>query len=759
MEIHVSDEIHAISRFARDEAMRTGSYAIGIDHIFLGIIRHHDNEACEALTSLGIELGAIRDAVESEILASESIPFSAIDKINFSKAAQRLMSIAIVEASRYEDDKVSSMHLLLAISKCENSVTDNYLKYHAIGYEALSEFVARKKKKDAPGKESSGDESEISLEEYGTDLTALAAAGTLDPVVGRDDEINRVVEILGRRKKNNAMLVGEPGVGKSAIVESIALKIASGNITPTLKNKRLIALDITSVVAGTRFRGDFEKRLKSIIAELKAHPEIILFIDEFHTMVGAGGAPGSLDAANMLKPALARGELQCIGATTISDFSKTVKKDASLDRRFQTVMVEPMNIEQSIAVLQKLKEKYEQFHNVQYSDDAIEACVRLTDRYLTDRALPDKAIDALDETGSMVRIRTNGESHKTCTVKADDIAQTVSRMSGVPVSKVAESEGKKLMEMSKRLRSRVIGQDDAVDTVVRAIRRSRAGLKSPSRPIGSFLFLGSTGVGKTMLAKCLADLLFGSEDSLIRIDMSEYSESFTTSRLIGAPPGYVGYDEGGQLSEQILHHPYSVVLLDEIEKAHPDIFNLLLQVLDEGRLTDGNGRSINFCNTVIIMTSNAGTKEIEEYGSGVGFATTGKNSTRDRRTLIDKALRKVFPPEFLNRIDERVYFNPLNKADIERIVDLELESLRKRAAEAGYKLSISTSVKRMVAEAGLDPAYGARQLKRAVVNYIENPIAEFIITDRMNRDANVNELTTLSVTARTGSTETIVKRK
>ena len=529
------------------------------------------------------------------------------------------------------------------------------------------------------------------------------------------------------------MLIGEPGVGKSAIVEGLALKIAAGDVPPALRRKRLISLDIASVVAGTRYRGDFEKRLKGIIENLKANPDIILFIDEFHTIVGAGGAQGSLDAANMLKPALARGEIQCIGATTMDEFTKIIEKDGALDRRFLKVVVEAADVPQSIDILRNLQENYENFHNVKYSPEAIEACVKQTDRYITDRALPDKAIDVMDEAGSMVRLRMARNRNGSNIVDADDIACVVSRMTGIPVSKVAESEGHRLLAMKDRLRGEVIGQDEAVDTVVRAIRRNRAGLKDPHRPVGTFLFFGPTGVGKTRLAKCLAEFLFDSEDNMVRVDMSEYSEKFTSSRLVGAPPGYVGHEEGGQLSEKVRRKPYCVVLLDEIEKAHPDIFNLLLQVLDEGRLTDSVGRTVSFRNTIVIMTSNVGSRELEEYGSGVGFASPGKDVEKDRRSVLEKAVKKLFPPEFINRVDEKVYFNPLTREDLKKIIDLELKDLKARVQEAGYKLVVTPQAKEFVADAGYDPAYGARPLKRAVTRLIEDPVSEYIITDRMLR--------------------------
>ena len=566
------------------------------------------------------------------------------------------------------------------------------------------------------------------LEEFGYDITKAAREGKLDPLVGREDEIQRVIQILGRRRKNNPMLVGDPGVGKSAIAEGIAIKIVTGDIPPVLADKRLVSLDLGSIVAGTKYRGDFEKRLKSIINEVAASPDVILFIDEFHTIVGAGGASGSLDAANMLKPALARGDIQCIGATTLDEFRKIVEKDGALDRRFQKIIVEHTDIPQSISILDRLKTNYEKHHNVIYLDDAIEACVRMSDRYITDRCLPDKAIDAMDEAGSMVRLKN---PKKTGRVTAEDVATVISKMTGIPSGRIAEGEGSKLMKMKEKLQGRIIGQDDAVDKVVRAIRRNRAGIKDPGKPIGTFLFFGPTGVGKTELAKALAEYLFDSEENMVRLDMSEYMEKFNVSRLIGAPPGYVGFEEGGQLSERVRRKPYCVVLLDEVEKAHPDVFNILLQVMDEGRLTDSNGRTVSFRNTIVIMTSNVGSRELEEYGSGVGFSTAGRNIRNNRKSVLEKAVRKAFPPEFINRVDEQIYFNSLTREDIEKIIDIELKGLRKRVREAGYELTITPSAKRFVAEEGYDPSYGARPLKRAIQKHIEDPVSEHIIMSRM----------------------------
>lgn len=744
MEIKISDELNDIIRYARDEAMRTGSYGIGPDHLFLGILRHGENAACKVIVGLGVDTDGFKRFIDSHIFTNEPIPYSESEKISFSRYAQNVLSITVLEASRQGVSEAGSLHLLLALCRTTENYGQAYLRQHGVDYGRLLGYMRDEGllnsvpgTEDEPGAEDAqegGQEQKQDrsvIEDFGFDLTKAAAEGKLDPVVGRETEIARVIEILGRRKKNNPMLIGEPGVGKSAIVEGIALRIAAGEISPALAKKRLISLDIASVVAGTKYRGDFEKRLKSIIREVGSNPDIILFIDEFHTIVGAGGAQGSLDAANILKPALARGELQCIGATTMDEFSKIVEKDGALDRRFQKIVVEPTDIRQSVAILRNIKPNYEDFHKVTYTEEALEACVRLTDRYVTGKFLPDKAIDALDEAGSMIRLNLAKSGRSGNVVDAEDIATVVSKMTGIPVNKVAESEGNRIMRMKDRLRSRIIGQDDAIEKVVRAIQRNRAGLKDPDRPIGTFLFFGPTGVGKTWLAKCLAEYLFDSQDSIVRIDMSEYMEKFTVSRLVGAPPGYVGYEEGGQLSERVRRKPYSVVLLDEIEKAHPDIFNILLQVLDEGRLTDSNGRVVNFRNTIVIMTSNVGSRELDEYGSGVGFATSGKNVPKNRQSVLEKAIKSSFPPEFINRVDERIFFNSLTKEDMEKIIDIELKDLRTRAGEAGYRLVVTPAARRFIAEAGFDPAFGARPLKRAVMKYVEDPVSEFIISDRI----------------------------
>ena len=775
MQLQISDDLNLVIKYAREEAMRTGSYGIGPDHLFLGIIRHEENAAFTTLRNLGVEPADLKAFIDQRIFTGETIPYEQIEHIAFSRQAQNVLSITVMEASRLKSPQAMPQHLLLALCRTTESYGQVFQRSHGIDYGRLlavmeDEGLLRPKEVEKPREQQTSQgsteeegeqEKKLDIEEFAYDLTRAAREGKLDPVVGRDAEISRVIEILGRRKKNNPMLIGEPGVGKSAIVEGIALKIATGNISAALAKKRILSLDIASVVAGTKYRGDFEKRLKSIIKEAGENPDIILFIDEFHTIVGAGGASGSLDAANMLKPALARGEFQCIGATTLDEFTKIVEKDGALDRRFQKIVVEATTVAQSIEILKQLKPKYEEFHGIRYTEEAVEAAVRLTDRYITDRSLPDKAIDALDEAGSMVRLSLSGKKGHEKVVEADDIASVVSKMTGIPVNKVAESEGNRILKMRQRLKERIIGQDEAVETVVRAIQRNRAGLKDPHRPIGTFLFFGPTGVGKTQLARSLAEYLFDSEDNMVRIDMSEYMEKFSVSRLIGAPPGYVGYEEGGQLSERVRRKPYCVVLLDEIEKAHPDIFNLLLQVLDEGRLTDSNGRVVDFKNTIVIMTSNVGSREVEEYGSGIGFATAGRSVDMDRKSVVEKAVKKAFPPEFINRVDGQVYFNSLDRDAIEQIIDIELKDLRARALEAGYKLTITPTAKRFIADAGYDPAYGARPLKRAIGRYVEDPVSEFIIGDRVlaSKKKGAAEIRTLRVSLSPDKESTVVERK
>lgn len=749
MEMRISDELNDIVKYAREEAMRTGNYGIRIDHLTLGIIRHGENDAFKVMTSLGISPDGLKDWIDTQVTRDGIIPYTQVDQVVLTRGSQNIINLSILEATRYKHSETRSIHLFLAICRSENG-TSAYLKKFGIDLRTILSAVSESGYLDSVPKASAAQENgeqevpkdetiegaapqpnPFQIEEYGVDLTKAAADGQLDPVVGREDEIGRVIEILGRRRKNNPMLIGEAGVGKSAIVEGIAMKIATGDIPPSLSQKRIISLDIASIVAGTRYRGDFEKRIKDLITYLKENQDTLLFIDEFHTLVGAGGAQGALDAAGLLKPALARGEIQCIGATTLDEFRKIVEKDGALDRRFHRVIVEANDVEQSIAILKKLQTRYEDYHQVAYTDEAVEACAKLTDRYISDKALPDKAIDAMDEAGSMVRLRKASGARKGSVVSAEDIAFVISRMTGIPVNKVAENEGSKLLKMGEKLKERIVGQDEAIETIARAIRRNRAGLKDPNRPIGTFLFFGPTGVGKTLLAKRIAEYLFDSEENIIRVDMSEYTEKISSSRLIGAPPGYVGHDEGGQLSEKVRQKPYSVVLLDEIEKAHPDIFNLLLQVLDEGRLTDSQGHTVNFKNTIVIMTSNVGSRELDEYGNGMGFTRAKKDVEADRKSVLEKAIKKAFAPEFINRVDEKVYFSPLTKDAIEKIIDIEIKSLVKRAAEAGYQLRITPGVKKFVADAGFDSVYGARPLRRAITKYIEDPVSEFIISDRM----------------------------
>ena len=729
--------------------MRTGSYGIAPDHLILGLLRHKENSAVDTLRGLNIDVEEMKQFIDSHIFTNEHIPYSEIDNITFSRGVQNVLSFTILEATKLRNRQAGVEHLLLALCRAGDSYGITYLRDLGVDYGMVYRYMERnsmieqgpeetKEEEEAPQiriravreevQQHEEEQKGSALEEFGYDITKAAREGKLDPLVGREDEIQRVIQILGRRRKNNPMLVGDPGVGKSAIVEGIAIKIINGDIPPVLADKRLISLDLGSIVAGTKYRGDFEKRLKSIINEVAASPDVILFIDEFHTIVGAGGASGSLDAANMLKPALARGEIQCIGATTMDEFTKIVEKDGALDRRFQKIVVEHTDIQHTISILGRLKTNYEKHHNVIYTDEAIEACVRMSDRYITDRCLPDKAIDALDEAGSMVRLQN---LKKTGTVTAEDVAEVISKMTGIPSGRVAESESARLVKMKEKISKRIIGQDEAIDKVVRAIQRNRAGIKDPGKPIGTFMFFGPTGVGKTQLAKSLAEYLFDTEDNMVRLDMSEYMEKFNVSRLIGAPPGYVGFDEGGQLSERVRRKPYCVVLLDEIEKAHPDVFNLLLQVMDEGRLTDSNGRTVNFRNTIVIMTSNVGSRELDEYGTGVGFNTAGRNVQSNRKSVLEKAVRKAFPPEFINRVDEQIFFNPLTKEDIGKIIDIELKGLKARVREAGFDLNVTASAKRFVADAGYDPSYGARPLKRALQKYIEDPVSEYIITDRM----------------------------
>ena len=829
MQSQLSNELNDILAYAKEEAMRLGNYTVSTDHLVLGMLRHRENAVVETLVQLGVNTAQLKAYIEDAVRAKEPVPMDQEDSLKLSKASENALKVMFLEARSMRCVKPDAGHLFLAILRAQDGNSVKYLEQQEITYSKVKEALAAEEADETPDAPHSpehetphGGENPVDaghpddevlenrreekkkapaaakteapkvpqagktpvLDSFGFDLTKAAMEDKLDPVVGREKEIERLAQILGRRKKNNPVLIGEPGVGKSAIAEGLAIRIANRNVSRVLLGKRLVSLDIGSIVAGTKYRGQFEERMKAILNELSKNPNIILFIDEMHTLVGAGGAAGSLDAANMLKPALARGEIQCIGATTLDEFRQFIEKDGALERRFQKVIVEATNFDETMWILQNIKERYQKHHNVVYTDDALNACIALSQRYITDRCLPDKAIDIMDEAGSRVHLknikvskkiqelekavelivaekqdavavsdfekaamyrdiekmkrseldaeRTKWEKKQAASpakVTAEDIAQTVSMSTNIPVSKIAQSEGNKLSSMGATLKEKIIGQDAAVETVTRAIQRNRAGLKDPNKPIGTFLFLGPTGVGKTQLAKVLAQYMFDSPDSIIRIDMSEYMEKHAVSRLIGAPPGYVGYNEGGQLSERVRRKPYSVVLLDEIEKAHPDIFNLLLQVLDEGRLTDSNGRHIDFRNTVLILTSNIGTKELKEFGKGLGFSNATKRDTAaNSRAIIEKALKKAFTPEFLNRLDEQILFNSLTKEDIEKIIEIELKELYNRVAQAGYKLKLSKKIKKFVADAGFDPQYGARPLKRAIQRYIEDPLAEKIIS-------------------------------
>lgn len=750
-----SDELNAVFTYSREEALRTGSYMISPDHFVLGILRHRRNACCEMLLDLGVSLEQLKEYIDNKITTTQQIPFSDLEQIGLSRSSQNLVSLTMIQARKDGCNICSPAHLLLAIARVEAGYAMAFIRnIHQVDYDRIYALMASsypqpkgEPQGDAEPENPTGPEEpaaegeqkqpqqqiESSLENYGFNLTKAAAEGKLDPVQGRDAEIDRVIQILGRRKKNNPMLVGDPGVGKSAIVEGIANRIAHHQVPDSIEGKTIFMLDLAAVVAGTKFRGEFEKRLKSIISEVSGRRDIILFIDEFHTIVGAGKAEGSLDAANILKPALARGEIQCIGATTVEEFTKYIEKDGALDRRFQKVPVQKTDIDETLAILRLISPKYEQHHCVKYSDEALGACVRLSERYITSRCLPDKAIDVMDEAGSMVRLRKKAVKGKVTEVTGDDVANVVSKMTGIPVGRVARSEGERLLNMSDALKSEVIGQDAAIDSICKAICRSRAGIKDPNRPIGSFLFLGPTGVGKTLLAKSLAEYLFDSTDSLVRIDMSEYMEKYAVSRLIGAPPGYVGFDDNGQLTEAVRHNPYSVVLLDEIEKAHPDVFNLLLQVMDEGRLTDSHGRSVSFKNTIIIMTSNVGSRDVVSRGSAVGFETPSKDDERFRNSIVEKALSRTFPPEFLGRLDGQISFNSLTREDIDRIVNLEVAKIKKRVAETGFKLSVSKATLQKVAQEGFNPQLGARPLRRAILELIEDPVSEQLIQLRLGR--------------------------
>ena len=810
-----TQRVSDIIMYSKEEANRLRNSYIGPEHLLLGLIREGEGKAIEILFNLQINLQDIKNQLEAIVKNNAENDTTYDENISFNDKASKVLKLCILEAKLLRNIAADSEHILLAIMKVKDNAAFHVLESNGVTYEKIKLTLqpdthaglgfSEDEDEDEDIRQSpSGNKSNAAqqqarpaqkkpandtpvLDNFGTDMTKAAEEGKLDPVVGRVKEIERLAQILSRRKKNNPILIGEPGVGKSAIVEGLALRIMEKKVSRILFDKRVKALDMTAVVAGTKYRGQFEERIRSILNELKKNPNIILFIDEIHTIVGAGSAAGSMDAANMLKPALARGEIQCIGATTLDEYRQNIEKDGALERRFQKVIVEPTTAEETLQILKNIKDKYEDHHNVNYTDAALEACVKLTDRYITDRNFPDKAIDALDEAGSRVHL-TNITAPKEIeeqeklidemkslkneavrlqnfelaasyrdkekeytnqldtlkeewekslkenreTVDDEQIAEVVSMMSGVPVQRMAQAEGMKLLGMKDDLLSKVIGQDKAIATLVKAIQRSRVGLKDPNKPIGTFMFLGPTGVGKTHLAKELAKLMFGSADALIRIDMSEYMEKFTVSRLVGAPPGYVGYEEGGQLTEKVRRKPYSIVLLDEIEKAHPDVFNILLQVMDEGRLTDSYGRTVDFKNTIVIMTSNIGTRQLKEFGKGIGFAAQVRTDDKEySRSVITKALNKSFAPEFINRLDEIITFDQLDLDALTRIIDIELKGLYSRVENIGYKLVIDEDAKKFVATKGYDVQFGARPLKRAIQNNLEDGISELILGSEM----------------------------
>ena len=824
-----SPKVSEILAFSREEAARLASRSVGPEHLLLGILRSKDGPVIDLFRRLNMNLQSVKTELEQRVREDEiGMPIHTTDLV-LNEKASNILKLAVLEARIQRTNKVDEQHLLLAIlHDAVNNGAKQVLELNSMNYEdAMAMLYAPKGNgitsgiglpdedeedfEETSSTGSSGSSARNSssgattaqkkpasktpvLDTFGTDLTQAAVDGKLDPCVGREREIQRIIEILGRRKKNNPILIGEPGVGKSAIVEGLAQLIANHHTSPMLFGKRIYTLDMTGVVAGTKYRGQFEERLKALMKELEANPDVIVFIDEIHTIIGAGSTPGSMDAANIMKPALARGTIQCIGATTLDEYRNSIEKDGALERRFQKVQVEPTTNEETLQILRNIKDRYEHHHHVSYTDEALVACVKLTDRYVTDRFMPDKAIDALDEAGSRVHLGnaqippeiaekekeiayvkekkqlavknqnfelaagyrdrqtqleadlkalndrwSTGEGEERQTVDADQVADVVSMMTGVPVQRMAEQEGIRLKGMAEELKGAVISQDAAIDKMVRAIQRNRVGLKDPNHPIGVFMFLGPTGVGKTYLAKKLAEFMFGSADALIRIDMSEYTESFNTSRLIGAPPGYVGYEEGGQLTERVRRHPYSIVLLDEIEKAHGNVFNLLLQVLDEGRLTDGNGRFVDFRNTVIIMTSNAGTRQLKDFGRGIGFSASGTTglmlNDQDKqhaRSIVQKALSKQFSPEFLNRLDEIITFDQLDLEAIKRIIDVELKGLFQRIEQIGYHIDLSDDAKEFVATKGYDVQFGARPLKRAIQNYIEDGISDLIVNGNLH---------------------------
>jgi ATP-dependent Clp protease ATP-binding subunit ClpC len=812
MDSNFSPKVKEIISYSREEALRLGNDFIGTEHLLLGLIREGDGMALKVLQTMQVDLFELRKGLETAIKDKNNKPLANINSLPLTKQAEKVIRITVLEAKALKSATVETEHLMLSILKNKENVATQILGNLDVDYERfkgeLSILQGGSPTSDYndPGSEEFDDDDERRqyqqrkpaasntksktpvLDNFGRDITKFAELGNLDPIVGREQEIERVSQILSRRKKNNPILIGEPGVGKTAIVEGLALRIVQRKVSRVLFDKRVISLDLAALVAGTKYRGQFEERMKAIMNELEKNRDVILFIDEIHTIVGAGGASGSLDASNIFKPALARGDLQCIGASTLDEYRMYIEKDGALDRRFQKVLIEPPSIDETITILNNIRSKYEDFHNVIYDAEAIEACVRLSDRYMTDRLLPDKAIDVMDEAGARVHLKNInvpqnildlekqiedikqeknkvvksqrfeeaaalrdrekrlGEEldrakaeweeeakHKRFPINEEAIAEVISMMTGIPVMRMVEAESAKLRRMGEDLQGAVVGQDEAISKIVKAIQRNRVGLKDPRKPIGSFIFLGPTGVGKTELARALARYMFDGEDALIRIDMSEYMEKFSLSRLIGAPPGYVGYEEGGQLTEKVRRKPYSVVLLDEIEKAHPDIFNIMLQVLDDGQLTDGLGRKVDFKNTLIIMTSNIGARQLKDFGAGVGFATTAKtsNTEENNRGVIEKALKRTFSPEFLNRIDDVVIFNSLEESHIGMIIDIIMKDVLKRLNTLGFTLSLSDSAKKYIAEKGYDQQFGARPLHRAIQKYLEDPLAEEILNHRI----------------------------
>jgi ATP-dependent Clp protease ATP-binding subunit ClpC len=809
MEAKFSPRVKDVIAFSKEEAVRMGNDYIGVEHLLLGLIREGSGKGMRILTEFNLDMGQIKTEIEKTITRSEKAAEMPGGNIPLVRQAERVLKMTYLEAKLFKSALIGTEHLLLSILKNEDSTACAILNKYGVIYDnAKEELESMLEENQSPRAEfpgSSDDEGENFgasqkksadpksktpvLDNFGRDLTKMAEAGKLDPIVGREKEIERVSQILSRRKKNNPILIGEPGVGKSAIAEGLALRIVQRKVSRILFNKRIISLDLASLVAGTKYRGQFEERMKAVMQEIEKNPDVILFIDEIHTIIGAGGASGSLDASNMFKPALARGEMQAIGATTLDEYRQYIEKDGALERRFQKVLVEPTTVEETVQILNNIKERYEEHHMVSFTPQAIDACVKLTDRYISDRHLPDKAIDAMDEVGSRVHItninvpqeildieekieeiniqkanvikqakyeeaavlrdderklqdqldvakkKWEEESKaKRIEVTEDHVAEVVSMMCGIPVTRIAQKESGKLASMGAELQGKVIGQVEAVEKVVKAIQRNRAGLKDPNKPIGSFFFLGPTGVGKTQLAKVLAKYLFDTEDSLVRIDMSEYMEKFSISRLVGAPPGYVGYEEGGQLTEKVRRKPYSIILLDEIEKAHPDVFNLLLQVLDDGHMTDGLGRKVDFKNTILIMTSNIGARQLADFGTGVGFGTKSQSDQKEEnsKVVIQNALRKAFSPEFLNRIDDIIMFKSLARESIHLIIDLELNKLYGRINDLGYHIEMTEKAKDFIVEKGYDEKFGARPLKRAIQKYIEDPLAEEIIKANLN---------------------------